>query len=95
MAGAVEPWLVPGIPHAEAAADKSHGDDDHHHARGNLAKPLVPHGDHAPGWLGPVVWTAILLFVAAVVIGAPVLWLKGPDPPDPAEDHGHDDAHGH
>ena len=69
--------------HAGAAAD-AHGTAADHGAdgAGHAAEALVPQGDRIP-WLGAVRNGVIALFVAAVVIGIPVMKLKGPEPPDP------------
>ncbi len=68
-----------------AAHDSGHNasvqGDDHHGA--NPATALAPHRQPIP-LLGPVLIAAAFLFVAAVVLGIPVMKLKGPEPPDPA-----------
>jgi len=45
-------------------------------------------------WFGKLVLFAVLMFVAAAVLGPVAQSLKSPEPPERDEHHGHD-AHGH
>lgn len=81
------------VHHAASETDAVHGDhdgEDHgdHDPAFAGAKQLVPHWDDIP-WFGPMVWTVVGLFVAAVVLGYPALKLRGPEPSEPADDHAH------
>ena len=90
---------------ADSDADTGHGHDDHadHHESAHdghendlaaqAAASLVPKETDI-AWYGTVLVLAGGLFLAAILLGYPVMKLSGPEPPDPAADHGHDD-HGH
>jgi hypothetical protein len=56
------------------------------------AAQLVVAADQVP-WLTPVLWGVAGLFVAAVTLGFLAQKLRGPEPPDPADDHHHADDH--
>lgn len=89
---------VPGAglatPAFAAAGPSGEGADhaDHEHVRS--VEALKPH-DGAP-WIWKVILFSALLFGAAALIGPAVMSLKAPEPPEPADDHGHDagDSHG-
>lgn len=77
-----------GGAHPPAAGATGHKHDEHGHAPN-----LVPAEGAAP-FIKPVLITAACLFLAAVTLGQFALKLRGPEPPDPAEEAEHDD-HGH
>ncbi len=60
---------------------------------------LLKPGEGQTPWYGRVVFWAVALFVLAAIIGPLAMKLKTPEPPDPADAHGHDDHahddHGH
>ena len=95
LAGVVEPYLP--FVHVSYAED-SHGDMQikHHPSQhgqvDDAAKSLVP-AEHDMTWFKPVLWGAGVLFAAALPLGWLALVMRGPEPPDPAETHGHDDEH--
>ncbi len=63
--------------------------DDHHDPAVEAAKLLVPGSEDMP-WFGSVMAVVLGLFVAAVVLGVPVLKLRrDQSPPEPVADHGH------
>ena len=99
-------WYVAGLPlfvgisvAEESALHEEHGPATHDEggdeaggAHHDAVRHLVPDPLHKPGWLRPVLWTVAGLFVAAVLLGPLSLKLRGPEPPDPAEAHGHDES---
>ncbi len=59
------------------------------------ARDLVPGANDVP-FIRPVVYATAGLFIAAIVLGIPALALRGPEPPDPADEHAHGrDDHAH
>ena len=73
-----------------AAADgKSKAPDPGEAAAAKLTPESLP--QQAP-FFSAVVFGTVGLFVAAVVLGVPALALKGEDPSDPADTHGHDES---
>lgn len=76
---------------ATGAADHAHEEVKHSM---EALKPTA-----ASPWQGKLIRVAILLFLAAVVLGPIAQSLKSPEPPERDEHHGHDDhahaAHGH
>ena len=94
-------WYAAGLPlfcgtsvagesalHEEHGSSTHDGHDDEAGDSDHAVRHLVPR--YKPGWLRPVLWTIAGLFVAAVLLGPLSLRLRGPEPPDPAEAHGHD-----
>ncbi len=82
--------------HAQPHHDTGHGaghKGDHHDQGVAAAELLMPGSLEQVCWYRPVVTTTGGLFIAAVVLGIPALALRGPEPPDPADAHGHDDHH--
>ena len=73
-----------------AASADGHASSDHSstHHEDNPAAALLPRADSIR-WLRPVLYAALGLFVAAVVLGIPALMLKGPDAPEPDPHDGH------
>ena len=69
-----------------------YGDSEYGEA-GKVSKNLVP--GSRPAWLNDVLTVAGGLFVAAVLLGPIALALRGPERPDPADEHesAHDDQH--
>ena len=78
---------APQGPRRHATESQDH--DGHGHSP--AAQQLVP-GDGQTDWYGSVIWGAIALFAAAVLIGVPLLRLL---PPEPQPAGGHDDDHDH
>ena len=84
-------------PHDQTASGEAHpsesrsGDDnlsgDVAHGP-QAAKDLVPGANDVP-FIRPVVYAAAGLFIAAIMLGIPALALRGPEPPDPANEHAH------
>ena len=104
LPGTVSSALAAEVPgDADSGAQTEHHGDadphDEHHDLGEgraQAQELVPR--EATDWYRPVVNIAVALFATALVIGCTVIALKGPDAPDPADDHddhGHQNEHGH
>lgn len=85
--------------HADDHDDHGHGDHDdhghgdgHHHDEGmEKAAGLAVH--EPPSWYRSVIAGAVTLFVLAMFLGSFAIITKGPEPPDPADDHGHGDGH--
>ena len=88
------PQILPGVEASFADQDEhgqaSEGQSVEH--EDSAASELVPEKKDAP-FYKPVLWAIVGLFIAAVVLGIPALKLRGPEPPDPAAAHGHDDEH--
>jgi len=81
--------------HDHSADSSDHDGHDHGDHSGPHAADLLKPGENDAPWYSSVLVIAGGLFVAAVLLGIPAMKLKGPEPPDPADDHhGHDD-HGH
>lgn len=95
-------WWVAGLaPQILPGVEVSFADQNEHahsnegnsvHGEDSAASELVPEKKHAP-FFKPVLGTIVGLFIAAVVLGIPALKLRGPEPPDPAAAHEHDDQH--
>ena len=89
----------------EVPADhaENNGERTQHEAAGGGSEDAGGHGEPdlgqrraaelavqaPPAWYGKVVWGAGLLFILAATLGSAAIVLKGPEPPDPADDHGH------
>ena len=99
-AGLAGPYLsstAASVAGASAAQPAHEGGIDHGEGHGDATAALVP-GAHERlqlGWYRWVLWSALGLFVAAIVLGIPSLALRGPDLPDPADAAGHGDGDGH
>lgn len=97
IAGLVIGWYAAGMvgPHLPlvgvSVAETTHEADVQGHGAGhddhadNEATALVPH--EAMPWLQPVIVVAIGLFIAAIVLGPAAMSIRGPELPDPADDH--------
>jgi hypothetical protein len=73
-----------------AVSSDGHASSDHsaRHDEDNPAAAMLPQAESIP-WLRPVLYAALALFVAAVVLGIPAMMLKGPDPPEPDAPNDH------
>ena len=69
----------PATPHHGA----DHTSGSHVGADQQTVTALAPHGEVV--WLRPMLTAVVVLFIAAIVLGATALALKGPDPPEPDE----------
>ncbi len=75
---------------ADNEHDSGHGDADN---GGHGAPDLGQQRAQAlavkspPAWYSKVVWGIATLFVLAATLGSAAIVLKGPEPPDPADDH--------
>lgn len=71
--------------HGESAVQaEGHGEKDLGQQKAEAVAVTEP-----PAWYGKVVWGIGLLFVLAATFGSAALLLKGPEPPDPADEHAH------
>lgn len=96
----IQPGVIMADDTNHAATASSHAEPDHsatgsgdghgHDPALDAAKLLVPGSSGDIFWYGSVLTVAAGLFIAAVVLGAPTLKMRGPEPPDPAVAH---DAH--
>ena len=90
---AVTPTSTEKKKHDHAKHDHS----KHEHAEHpSPAEKLVTYemGEPTPPWWYPSILLLVLVFFgAAIFLGYPALKLRGPEPADPADDHGHDDHH--
>ncbi len=74
----------PDAPHRDA--DHGEQDDVAHHDNANV-RALAPRED--PGFFSAMTTMIIVLFVLAAVVGSAALLMRGPEPPDPADEHHH------
>ena len=75
------------------ASGHHHGGEDHHEGADALAAgQLVPRSSDIV-WFWPVLCAIACLFLGAVVLGIPILKLRGPEQPDPSDVHHDHDAH--
>lgn len=91
------PAAVSALGVVAVAAPEPHGDEEHgdHHGDNSRAEALAV--SEPPPWYGKVVTGFLVLFLLAVFVGSAAIIVRGPEPPDPADDHGHGhgDGHGH
>lgn len=70
-------------PHGEQV----HGEGGHGDGHGGAARALVP--EENPPYFAAMTTIIIVLFVLAAVVGSAALLIKGPEPPDLADEHDH------
>jgi hypothetical protein len=94
MAAALAFDQVPQAAYAESPAAHPGEKEGHPHEEGQVHSIEALKVEES-FWFGKVVAGAVLLFVAAAVLGPLALSLKGPEPIERDQAHGHDhhDAH--